>query len=276
MGKKIALRPCKRCGIPSPKPLKRDGSGRAEDWPTHAQGFLCDACIAVHRSRLIPLKPCKRCGVLSPKPLKADGVTRVKNWPPPSHGFVCDACFAEHFRGGMRAERHPRWRGGRSTIHKNGYVRVWTGIGKERDLEHRVVWRQAHGPIPPGHHIHHLDGDKQNNRLENLALVENHAHQEIHRAERSLNGRWSVAHERCVQCGTTDRPHQARGLCNLCHGRQVYKSKAGLPSKPSKDRRPADGRWSVAHPACVSCGTTEHRHEARGLCVRCYYHATKR
>ena len=37
--------------------------------------------------------------------------------------------------------------------------------------ESREKWQEAHGPIPKGHLIHHLNGDTRDNRLENLAAV---------------------------------------------------------------------------------------------------------
>jgi HNH endonuclease len=33
------------------------------------------------------------------------------------------------------------------------------------------------------------------------------------------------------------------------------------------------GRWAVHYPACVTCGTTEKEHKAKGLCVQCYSRA---
>jgi len=36
---------------------------------------------------------------------------------------------------------------------------------------HRMVWEQAHGPIPPGHRIWWKDGDHTNCALENLELL---------------------------------------------------------------------------------------------------------
>lgn len=33
-------------------------------------------------------------------------------------------------------------------------------------------------------------------------------------------GRWSRKHDACVNCGTSDRPHLALGLCQSCHTRQ--------------------------------------------------------
>lgn len=38
-------------------------------------------------------------------------------------------------------------------------------------LLHRHVWAQANGPIPEGKVIDHINGDRYDNRLENLRLV---------------------------------------------------------------------------------------------------------
>jgi hypothetical protein len=31
---------------------------------------------------------------------------------------------------------------------------------------------------------------------------------------------WSKAHARCVECGTTDKPHKGHGLCAACYLRR--------------------------------------------------------
>ena len=38
-------------------------------------------------------------------------------------------------------------------------------------LSHRKVWILNYGPIPKGHHIHHKNGDRFNNRIENLGIM---------------------------------------------------------------------------------------------------------
>lgn len=38
----------------------------------------------------------------------------------------------------------------------------------------REVWRAAHGPIPKGWVVHHMNGDRRDSRLENLAAVPRH------------------------------------------------------------------------------------------------------
>lgn len=45
---------------------------------------------------------------------------------------------------------------------------------------HRYIWEKAHGQIPDGHHIHHIDGDAGNNELSNLELLEATEHLMMH------------------------------------------------------------------------------------------------
>lgn len=47
---------------------------------------------------------------------------------------------------------------------KTAYPDVWK-------LVHHIVWENIYGKIPKGYKIMHLDGDKKNNVIENLALV---------------------------------------------------------------------------------------------------------
>ena len=45
---------------------------------------------------------------------------------------------------------------------------------------HRSVWEENNGPIPKGMHIHHIDGDRANNKLGNLALLSSSGHSREH------------------------------------------------------------------------------------------------
>ena len=85
----------------------------------------------------------------------------------PSHArkFCSHSCFHTYKNGLQRTA------GGHRGLMKIGYIRLTLPTG-ERVLEHRWVWEQAHGAIPPHGIIHHVDGNKTNNRLENLTLIQ--------------------------------------------------------------------------------------------------------
>lgn len=46
--------------------------------------------------------------------------------------------------------------------------------------KYREIWEKANGRIPPGYEIHHIDGDRDNNSLENLTCVSIQEHYDIH------------------------------------------------------------------------------------------------
>lgn len=50
-----------------------------------------------------------------------------------------------------------------------GYIRI--RISNKELRAHRVIWIMFNGSIPEGILIDHIDGDKQNNRIENLRLA---------------------------------------------------------------------------------------------------------
>ncbi len=66
-----------------------------------------------------------------------------------------------------------------------GYIFLQTPKGPV--YEHRWIWEQANEPIPKGWIIHHKNGNKQDNRLENLECMSEKKHLQHHYKNRKLN-----------------------------------------------------------------------------------------
>ena len=45
---------------------------------------------------------------------------------------------------------------------------------------HRDVWQEHHGALPPGYVVHHVNGDHDDNRIENLQALTPAAHKRVH------------------------------------------------------------------------------------------------
>lgn len=58
-------------------------------------------------------------------------------------------------------------------LNRTGYTYVtFYGQGAPKQLRtHRVVTEAFLGPCPPGHHVHHINSDRADNRLSNLMYV---------------------------------------------------------------------------------------------------------
>lgn len=48
---------------------------------------------------------------------------------------------------------------------------------------HQYVWERSNGKIEKGYHIHHIDGDKKNNALDNLELMHGSKHISLHQSQ---------------------------------------------------------------------------------------------
>lgn len=67
-------------------------------------------------------------------------------------------------------------------LHKHGYVYVeWRYEGSYRRIKaHILVWEHFRGPLPAGYVVHHIDGDRLNNDIENLQAMTASEHAILH------------------------------------------------------------------------------------------------
>jgi hypothetical protein len=83
-----------------------------------------------------------------------------------------------------------QWKGGRHLVKNKGYIEVWIPSdspyismvkgrhGRQSLWEHRLVMAEFLGrPLESWEIVHHLNGIRTDNRIENLALTNRHTHE---------------------------------------------------------------------------------------------------
>ncbi|KKK60550.1 hypothetical protein LCGC14_3023240 [marine sediment metagenome] len=92
--------------------------------------------------------------------------------------------FKQMMRERMSGENHPQWKGGRA-YHSGGYILVHAPEHPHKHhgnyiFEHRLVMEQHLGRyLEPDERVHHINGIRDDNRLENLKLFSSDAEHAI-------------------------------------------------------------------------------------------------
>lgn len=92
---------------------------------------------------------------------------------------------------------------------------------------HQQVYIDAHGSIPKGYHVHHIDGNTDNNDIDNLVAIPHGKH-----TKETFKQRWEHPVIRyCKLCGARFETISTRSeYCSksCCHKSWVRRNKARL------------------------------------------------
>lgn len=117
---------------------------------------------------------------------------------------------------------------------KTGY---YLGTHEPRTRMHRAVWQYYNGAIPKGYHIHHKNGNKADNSIENLELMPASAHLSLHQKEQNYEMQ-------------VERMNHAREFASAWHG-----SKAGREWHKQHYEQMKEALYQKTNFVCSNCGT---------------------
>lgn len=76
--------------------------------------------------------------------------------------------------------------------------KYYSNRARQHDMRlHRKIYTDVYGEIPAGYHVHHIDGDTDNNSIDNLVAIPPSVHM-----KETLKQRWGRStRKKCVSCG---------------------------------------------------------------------------
>lgn len=164
---------CRQCGKPFRTKPVHVASGRAK--------FCSRACESASRRNAVE-KVCPRCGktFISAPSRRQRFCNFACAFPVITR--TCQRC-GKVFRVPPLWVRLGRGKFCSRACRTTRGVALYLQVKHNGDLVklHRLVWQQAHGPIPVGSIIHHINGDKRDNRLENLVCMTRGEHTLLHK-----------------------------------------------------------------------------------------------
>lgn len=150
------------------------------------------------------------CGFIVPKPFPSEKCKQA----------------ASKAKKGMTGELSPAWKGGRR-VEEHGYVLIWNEQKQKYEREHRVIMEKHLGrELRSNEDVHHVNGCKTDNRIENLLVLTKREHTILHEelGHHNQSGRVSKT---CIFPGCECKTSSIHSLCRHHYKLQWQRLKEG-------------------------------------------------
>ena len=164
----------------------------------HANVFCNKRCYGLFQRTKIKrtCQICKKKFMAVPSRLKVNGARVCSR--------KCHFSW-QRIRPQIYGNKHHNWKGGRSI--QNGYIYLKKAYGKAVG-EHRLIMTEFLGrKLSRAEHVHHLNGNRLDNRIENLKVLKIGEHMSLHNKGRTRP---------VILCSVNNcsRPQHGRNLCS--------------------------------------------------------------
>ena len=168
-----------------------------------------------------------------------------------------------------RGKDHHSWKGGKYTL-PEGYILVYRpGHPLSRSsgyiMEHRLIAAEKWGIFAvKGMVVHHRNGDRADNRIENLEIVTNSDHMRMHKRTKTTTTRLKDEPNPTIKCacgcGNERLKYDTQGIPRSFlkgHGNVKTDSNSRLPGEPNPNIK-----------CCCGCGRERPKYDKLGILRR--------
>lgn len=141
----------------------------------------------------------------------------------------------------------------------NGYHYIYLGVRKTKGVHRFIMELHIGRTLSKNEHVHHKDGNKKNNSLENLEIIDGKLHNSIHTAERNL--KHDPNNFQCFECKRTNVKYKGHNLCDNCWSKQRTKK---LAKRPCKECKIETFNRKIYNDLCFKCSSNKYNN-----CLEC-------